>query len=276
MSFHRIDADPTRFTRLSNAPWSFYHPAFRVAPHVYYAGANCYVGAYLLDTGEGLALIDTTMQELIFLLYEGFQELGFSIRDLKTIFLTHIHGDHSGCARTLQERTGAKVYLSREDDAFFHQQPERAVNPDYIFHAFTPDAYYTPGQPIQIGRFTLHTCLTPGHTPGTTSFYFEDEDEATGRRYRCALHGGMGVGELSNSRLRAHGLGPEVRERFVADLDKLAQWPVDICLPSHPNQADLLSYVPADRMDFTPFVDSERWAQMLADCRQRVLAIAEQ
>lgn len=274
MSFHRIEADPQRFEKIHHRPWELYHPPFRIAPHVYSAGANAYVGAYLLDTGAGLALIDTTMQELIFLLYEGFAQLGFQIRDLKYIFLTHIHGDHSGCAQTLKMRTGAKIYLSKEEEDFLHRRPELALNPDFQWFPFQADAYYSDSAPIQAGRFTIHTKLTPGHTPGTTSFYFDDTDER-GQTYHCAIHGGMGVGSFSSTALKRDGFGPEVRERFLSDLAELSRWPVDICIPSHPNQADLLSCVPEDKTDFRPFVDAKRWSAMLADCQRRVLEIAE-
>ncbi|MGD8399469.1 MAG: hypothetical protein PVH64_00820 [Bacillota bacterium] len=42
-------------------PWEVAIEPFKVTPHTYYIG-NSWVGAYLIDTSEGLILIDTTMQ----------------------------------------------------------------------------------------------------------------------------------------------------------------------------------------------------------------------
>ena len=50
----------------ANKPWLLTQKPFRVAPRVYYVG-NTWVGAYLIDTGDGLVLIDTTVFETTYL-----------------------------------------------------------------------------------------------------------------------------------------------------------------------------------------------------------------
>ena len=93
---------------------------FRVAPRVWYVG-NTWVGSFLIQTSEGLALIDTTVMEDLYLLIDSIHRLGFDSKDLKHIFLTHAHMDHDGAARALKELTGAKVWLSREDEEWRHR-----------------------------------------------------------------------------------------------------------------------------------------------------------
>lgn len=51
-------------------PWSIDMKPFRVAPHIYYVG-NRWVGSFLLETSEGLAFIDTTVMETLYLLLES-------------------------------------------------------------------------------------------------------------------------------------------------------------------------------------------------------------
>jgi metallo-beta-lactamase class B len=44
---------------------------------LYYVG-NRWVAAYLIDTGEGLILIDATMHHQVYLVFEGIRKLGFN------------------------------------------------------------------------------------------------------------------------------------------------------------------------------------------------------
>ena len=48
------------------APWKIAVSPFRVAPRVYYVG-NEWVGIYLVDTEEGLILVDTAVAENTYL-----------------------------------------------------------------------------------------------------------------------------------------------------------------------------------------------------------------
>ena len=98
-----------------DTPWEVDIEPFRVAPHIYYVG-NLFVGSFLIETSEGLALIDSTMFETTYLLLEAIRKLGFDPKDIKKILLSHAHMDHDGGARCLKELTGAKIYLAKEDD----------------------------------------------------------------------------------------------------------------------------------------------------------------
>ena len=100
-------------------PWKVAIEPFRVAPRVYYVG-NVWVGSFLVDTEEGLAIIDTTVMEDLYLLLESIRKLGFDPMNIKKIFLTHAHMDHDGAARALKEMTGAELYLSKEDEDWRH------------------------------------------------------------------------------------------------------------------------------------------------------------
>ena len=56
-------------------PWEVAVEPFRVAPRTYYVG-NAWVGAYLLETSEGLILMDSTMLPQVYLVFEGIRKLG--------------------------------------------------------------------------------------------------------------------------------------------------------------------------------------------------------
>ena len=98
--------------------WNYTEPAYRAAPHVWNVGGQDDVAAYLLDTGDGLILIDTGYEETVYLLVDRIWSLGFTPRDIRKILLTHYHFDHTQGARLIQELGGGKaeIWLSREDE----------------------------------------------------------------------------------------------------------------------------------------------------------------
>ena len=239
-------------------PWKYAVPAYRVTPHVWNVGGQDDVCAYLFDTGEGLLLIDTGYRASLYLLVDAIRSLGYDPRDIKKILLSHWHWDHvNGCA-ALQAMSGAEVWISREDEVF-HQRFKDDTS-ELPMVDYTATRFYDDDAPITLGRFTIHTTLTPGHTPGSTSFRWEDTDDATGRTYRCAMHGGLGVGLMTPEMLSRFGGKQEEAHRFVADCEgKLAHWPVDIAVPSHLNQGNVLANLPQDRSGYSVWVADYAW-----------------
>ena len=108
--------------RCCRRPWEAYTEPIRMAPGVWYISGNDWVACYLIDTGDGLILIDTAMHETVYLLIENVRKLGYELTDIKKILLTHAHIDHIGGARTLKELTGAKIYLGERDLLFLHER----------------------------------------------------------------------------------------------------------------------------------------------------------
>lgn len=238
-------------------PWEVAVEPFRVAPHVYYVG-NTWVGGYLIDTGDGLILIDTTMHHQVYLIFEGIRELGFDPKDIKIILITHAHYDHIGGVRPIAEYTGAKVYMAKEDEFFLTERPELIFSMGLTFSTFEVDEYYADDKPITLGRMTIHTEHTPGHTPGTTSLFFEDRDDA-GNTYRCALHGGVGLGTVSDRYYEQTGLPTSLRDDYRNGLVKLRDRKVDIALASHPQHLHMLDKVGSDRSAYKCFCNPSAW-----------------
>ncbi|WP_297209206.1 MBL fold metallo-hydrolase [uncultured Flavonifractor sp.] len=249
--------------------WNYALPPYRMAPHVYGVGGNNDVSVYLLDSGEGLILLDTGMRELLYLIVDSIHRLGFDPRDIRAILLSHGHGDHCNGAMPLHALSGAEIWLSAVDERFYQQHPiaELGVVPFPVHH------HYTDGGCFSLGRFQIRTRFTPGHTPGTTSFFFTDTDETTGRTYRLAMHGGVGIDTMRPAALAALDLPQSLAHTFVRTCRELAREPVDICLPSHLNQINLAANLPEDPMDFTPFVDPEVWPALMADRAEAVMAL---
>ncbi|MFY0634094.1 MAG: MBL fold metallo-hydrolase [Vannielia sp.] len=237
-------------------PWEVDVDPFEVAERTWYVGNN-WVGAYLLETDAGLVLIDTTMQPQVYLLFEAVRKLGFEPTDIALILISHMHYDHIGGVRAVQEASGAKVMMSREDWAFMQARPDQIFASGYPCGDFTPDAFYSDDTPVVLGDRSIRTLLTPGHTPGTTSFFFE----AGGRL--CGLHGGVGLNTLADEFLAETGLPVSARDAYLASMLKVREIPVEITLGSHPAQVGMLGKVDTIRPGQNPFYDPSTWHALI-------------
>ena len=237
-------------------PWEVDVDPFEVAPRTFYVGNN-WVGAYLLESSDGLILIDTTMQPQVYLLFEAVRKLGFDPADIKLILISHMHYDHIGGVRALQEATGAKVMISREDWDFMQARPEQVFDCGYPCGAFTPDAFYRDDTPVVLGDRKVRTVLTPGHTPGTTSFFFDAGGSL------CGMHGGVGLNTLSYEFLAETGLPRSSRGDYLAAMLKVREIPVEIALGSHPAQVGMMEKVNDIRPDHNPFYDPAVWLGLI-------------
>jgi glyoxylase-like metal-dependent hydrolase (beta-lactamase superfamily II) len=80
---------------------------------LHHAGAARTVGAYLLDTSEGLSLFDCGPSSCIPALKDGLAERGVELADLRNLLLSHIHLDHAGAAGSLvREHPELRVWVS--------------------------------------------------------------------------------------------------------------------------------------------------------------------
>lgn len=255
-------------------PWEVATEPFEVAPDTFYVGNN-WVGAYLLASDDGLALIDTTMQPQVHLLLESVRKLGFDPADIRKILISHMHYDHIGGTRVLGEMTGAEILMSREDWDFMRAQPDQIFTGGYPFGDFTPDGFYDDDRPVVLGGLRIRTVLTPGHTPGTTSFFF-DTEAPDGRTVLCGMHGGVGLNTLTDAALAESGQPRSIRDDFLNSLLALRKMPVEITLGSHPKQIGMMEKVPLIRPGHNPFLDPAIWPRFLDGRIVQVRALMEQ
>ncbi|MDO5417871.1 MAG: MBL fold metallo-hydrolase [Lachnospiraceae bacterium] len=250
--------------RCCRTPWVSYLAPFRMAPGVYYVSGNDWVGCYLIDTGDGLILIDTAMHETCYLMLESIRQLGYDPKDIKKILLTHAHEDHMGAARTMKELTGARIYLGQRDLFMLHERRDLIFCDGYTCGEFEPDELYSDDKPIVQGNIRIQTISTPGHTPGCTSMIFDVTDE-NGRTYTCGIHGGVGLNTISRAFLLENGLPLSLQQEFCDGLRKLDALHVDICIPSHTNQVGIVALIPEITDTHNPFVDPSIWHELMQE-----------
>lgn len=219
-----------RLNRYISQPWLAQRDPYQVVPNVYYVG-NQYVGSYLLDTEEGMVLIDVAMQETAYLLLESIRKLGFDPANIKKVLITHGHIDHCGAARLVQEYSGCELYFPQGDAFFLTERRDLIICEDRV-PEFTVTGYYDYGMDMDFGNIRVRPVHTPGHTPGCTSFliYADCGDETL-----ClGMLGGVALNGLSLAELKENRLPLSLQEDYLNSLEDIRRAPVDILALSHP------------------------------------------
>lgn len=89
------------------------------------------IAAFLIETSEGAILFECGPYSVFAVLEEELAKHNYTIKDIKHLFLTHIHFDHAGAAWALAAN-GTKVY----------------VHPRGIKHLHAPERLYASAQRI--------------------------------------------------------------------------------------------------------------------------------
>ena len=243
-------------------PWTLANRPFKVMENVYFVGTN-WVSMFLLDTREGLVLIDCAMQETLYLLIDNIRALGFDPHDIKKLLLTHGHFDHCGAVRAIQEMSGCEVWIGKDEEFFFTERRDLICFEDTV-PEFKITNFYDYDSVIDLGDIKIQPVHCPGHTPGTTSLFFEVEHE--GKTLSCAIHGGLGAGVLTKKQLEKSGQPFSLREQYLESIAKVLDRKVDVVLPSHAGHCvdhDFLKIGAEDDGSGKGFINPEAWKKML-------------
>ena len=211
--------------------------AFRLHENLYFIGTEA-VSVHLLDTEEGLVLIDTGYPNMREVILENIRTLGYSPEKIVAIFHTHAHIDHFGSTREFVALSGAATYMSRVDDDIFNGPcdltwaKELRLTPIPPFRA---DVRIEDGDEFTFGSTRVRCLLTPGHTAGTISLFLTLPDGTV-----AAMLGGAGFNTMATVFLSAYGLPATCRTDFLASLDRLSGERCDLVLGNHPHQTNTL------------------------------------
>lgn len=107
-------------------PHTFWLEPFRVEGNLYFIG-NKEIACYLIDTGEGLIILDTGYENCSGQFFNSIWSLGFDPRDVRMIFHTHNHQDHIASTNLLVQLSGARTYMSETDGRAMVESPPPPV-----------------------------------------------------------------------------------------------------------------------------------------------------
>lgn len=254
-----------------DTPWKGYIPPFRVWGNLYFVGTS-FVSNHLIDTGDGLILMDSGYAETLYLVMDNIRRLGFDVHDIKYIVHSHGHIDHIAGTKALVELTGAKTFLGRGDLDYVTGTRDLtwARELDMSFtQTFVPDVLLDDGDEIRLGNTCIKCIHTPGHTEGTMSFVFDVTDGS--RTLTAGTFGGVGMNSLKREFLLRYDLPLSLQQDFIRAIERLRAEHVDICFGNHPETVDTEgkgARILAGETD--AFVDATAWSAFL-DRREEVI-----
>jgi len=212
-------------------------PPHRVIGNIYYVGTRT-LSSFLITSPEGHILINSTYERNVRTIERSVTQLGFKFSDVKILLGTHAHGDHQEGDALVKELTSAQVVVMRED-----VEALAAIKPGGKAHPI--DRTIADGDQVVLGGNTLVAHLTPGHTPGCTTWTMQ------------AQANGKPLNVVFACSYRAPGrVTPEVESQFNRTFKSVRSLPCDVPLGDHPAQYNLAAkYERLTAGTSTAFVD---------------------
>lgn len=227
--------DPLTRPLPGNPDWLKPQTPVRVYGNTYYVGSAA-LSIVLIDTGDGLILIDGALPQSVATIEANIRQVGFRIEDVRYILNTEAHYDHSGGLAALARDSGAPVLTSPIGAAALragkvpHDDPQ-ASN----IEAFPPVVSARgigDGEIVKLGKVTVRAVYTPGHTPGSVSWTWET----------CGPQGCKAV--VFASSLNAVAAAPftyaghaDVTARLRTSIDRIDALKCDILISAHPDNS---------------------------------------
>ena len=267
---------PKKAVYYANPATSFVEP-FKIADGLYYVGDK-QVCIHLIDTGDGLILLDSGFPCATYLLIESIWRAGFDPKDVRWILHTHGHFDHFGAAETFRTLYGTKSAISRVDAECLREMPHRAhLDLSALPHARIPsfDRELEDGEVFELGSMKMRCILTPGHTIGVMTYIFNTTVD--GQECIAATFGGAGLGAITLPHICYNEFPANLPEMMLESIDRVIDERVDLVLGNHPGNNNVIGNREKQLLEGgNPFVNSARWNTFLTNLRESVKAKIEE
>jgi metallo-beta-lactamase class B len=181
----------------------------KAADNLYFLGTGI-VAAWAVNTSDGIILIDALNNQADAEKYieGGLRHVGLDPARIKTIIVSHGHGDHYGGARYLQEKYHPKLYMTGLDYDLSEKPTAAEKNFGPAPHR---DQVATDGETITLGDESIKLFITAGHTPASLSMLIPVKDKGTSRTL-------LYLGGITNK-----GLKPDMHAAYDKWTDRLLQ-----------------------------------------------------
>jgi metallo-beta-lactamase class B len=220
--------------------WNRPHEPFRVFGNTYYVGVAG-LSAVLIASNDGLILLDGGLPQSAPFVDRNIRALGFRTEMVRMIVNSHAHFDHAGGIAALQRASGAAVAASKAGAQALERGEPVPDDPQYGFGrkstAFPPVArvrVVADGETLRVGDLALTAHLTPGHTPGSTTWTWRSCEGA--RCLDLVYADSLNAVSSPEFRFTDH---PGLVEGFRRSIDKVKSLPCDILLSVHPEFSNL-------------------------------------
>ena len=159
---------------------------FKIMGNVYYVGSNN-LGSILVATPMGHILIDTGTKKMGAVVFPNIVKLGFSPADIKVMLVSHAHYAHMETMETLRRFTGATVAALEAEVPALVSGHDLSPSNTWGHEPIQVGRVLQSGDDINLGGFSVKVIWTPGHTPGTATYFINTQEN--GQTYQIVYGG---------------------------------------------------------------------------------------
>ena len=154
---------------------------------IQFLGVKSAIACFLIKSSKGLVMIETGPSTSYKIISQELNNLGYNIKDVKHVFITHIHLDHSGGAWKFAEN-GAKIYV-HPNGAKHLKNPQKLIESATKIYGNKMDFLWGKIKKIDkkkiqtvehkekiiIGDTIIKSLHTPGHAEHHIAWKINDE-----------------------------------------------------------------------------------------------------
>lgn len=236
---------------------------FKIFGNTWYVGVKG-ISAVLVTSPQGHILLDGALPQSAPLIEANIKALGFRIEDVKYILNSHAHWDHAGGIAALQRASGATVVASASGAEVLksgtngRDDPQFASTPVISIAKVGTVKVVKDADKVRVGKLALSAHMTPGHTPGSTTWTWVSCEGA--RCLNVVYADSLNPYASGDFKFTGGGSGagktPDISASYQASIAKVAALKCDIVVSVHPNQSGVLEKEAAHTAANNPFIDA--------------------
>jgi metallo-beta-lactamase class B len=254
------------------AAWNATQAPFRIYGNTYYVGVRG-LSSILITSDHGHILIDGDLPESVPKIEASIRALGFRLQDVKLILNSHVHFDHAGGIALLQKLSGAQVAASAASAKVLRSGHLGPDDPQFGRLPAIPRVNRVQlirnDQTLRIGPLEVTAHLTPGHTPGGTSWSWKSCEQA--RCLNIVYVDSLAPVSSDSFRFTRNATYPNVLQDFEQSFAAVSALPCDILLTPHPEASGLWSRLERrDHGEADALADATACRHLAATARARL------
>ncbi len=224
------------------AEWNKFREPHRVFANTYSVGVAG-ISSVLITSDDGLILLDGGLPQTAPIIDSNIRKLGFRTGDIRLILNSHAHFDHAGGIAALQRASGAAVAASAEGARALEQGEPLAGDPQFglgrkvnQFPAVKNVRAVRDGEILRAGSLEVTAHLTPGHTPGATTWSWRS---CEGQQCQQIVYAdSLNAVSAPEFRFTGDKTHRDITPEFRRSIEKVAALPCDILITVHPSFAE--------------------------------------
>ncbi len=262
--------------------WNGPQLPFKVFGNTYFVG-TAGLSSVLITSPSGLILLDGDLPQSALEIDAHIRALGFRTADIHLILVSHVHFDHVGGVHALQALTGARVVASAAASQalargnLLPDDPQFGLGPASTrFPAVAGVTSVKDGETVRVGTLAVTAHLTPGHTPGSTTWTWNSCEGS--HCFNVVYADSLSAVSADGFRFTGDATHGSIEASFRKSISIVEHLPCNVLITVHPEFSEIFEKLAqrTQHPDTNPFVDAGACRVYAASARtaldQRVMS----